>query len=232
MVTMCVSRCRAARSLFVIGQPEASAGADPAPCIVVAGAHTEQAGDRMKTILITGATSGFGAATARRFAHEGWRVVATGRRAERLKSLQDELGSDRLAVAAFDIQDAAAMQAALAALPEPFKDDRRADQQRRSWPWAPSQAPQANLDDWLTMIQTNVASLVTMTHQLLPTLIERKGIIVNSVDRRQLLVPWRQRLRRQQGVRDPVLARAALGPARDWCRVTSIEPGMARPSFP
>jgi serine 3-dehydrogenase len=48
----------------------------------------------MRTILITGATSGFGAATARRFAREGWRVVATGRRAERLKALADELGPD------------------------------------------------------------------------------------------------------------------------------------------
>src|SRR3954470_16920283 len=77
---------------------------------------------KMKTILITGATSGFGAATARRFARDGWRIVATGRRAERLRALADELGPETVATAAFDVQDRAALEAALAALPNPFKD--------------------------------------------------------------------------------------------------------------
>jgi len=75
----------------------------------------------MKTVLITGATSGFGAATARRFAKAGWRVVATGRRAQRLQTLVDEFGSETVAAAPFDVRDAAAMEAALSALPEPFR---------------------------------------------------------------------------------------------------------------
>ena len=53
----------------------------------------------MKTVLITGATSGFGAATARRFAKAGWRVVATGRHAERLQTLVDEFGTETVAAA-------------------------------------------------------------------------------------------------------------------------------------
>jgi serine 3-dehydrogenase len=44
-----------------------------------------------KTAMITGATAGFGAATVRRFAKAGWRVIATGRRADRLKTLIGEL---------------------------------------------------------------------------------------------------------------------------------------------
>ncbi len=59
-----------------------------------------------KIVLITGATSGFGAAAARRFVREGWRVVATGRRAERLDSLCDELGTKDAFGCAFDMRDA------------------------------------------------------------------------------------------------------------------------------
>jgi serine 3-dehydrogenase len=185
----------------------------------------------MKTILITGATSGFGAATARRFAHEGWRVVATGRRAERLKALQDELGSDRVAVAAFDIQDADAMQAALAALPEPFKGiDALINNAGLALGTSP--APQAQLDDWLTMIQTNVASLVTMTHQLLPTLIERKGIIVNiSSTAANYSYPGGN----VYGASKAFVTQFSLGLRSDLhgtgVRVTSIEPGMAETEF-
>lgn len=74
-----------------------------------------------KTILITGATSGFGAAAVARFLDDGWRVVATGRRAERLQQLVEAHGGERLHVAAFDVRDAQAMQAALDALPAPFR---------------------------------------------------------------------------------------------------------------
>src|SRR5690606_39392957 len=73
-----------------------------------------------KTVFITGATSGFGLAAARRFVSAGWKVVATGRRADRLQSLVAELGADNVHPAVFDVRDAAAMDAALAALPEAF----------------------------------------------------------------------------------------------------------------
>src|SRR5690606_35534399 len=63
-----------------------------------------------RTILITGATAGFGAAAVRRFLDDGWRVIATGRRAGRLQALAQAHGSERLHVAAFDIRDADAMQ--------------------------------------------------------------------------------------------------------------------------
>ena len=66
-----------------------------------------------KTVLITGATSGFGKASVHRFANAGWRVIATGRRAERLQKLVDELGADKVHAAAFDICDSAAMDDAL-----------------------------------------------------------------------------------------------------------------------
>ena len=65
-----------------------------------------------KIVFITGATSGFGRAAARRFVEAGWKVIATGRRADRLDALREELG-DALHPAVFDIRDEAAMRAAL-----------------------------------------------------------------------------------------------------------------------
>ena len=64
-----------------------------------------------RTALITGATSGFGAAAVHRFAKAGWNVIATGRRSERLQPLVDTYGADRVHAAVFDVRDAEAMDA-------------------------------------------------------------------------------------------------------------------------
>jgi serine 3-dehydrogenase (NADP+) len=131
-----------------------------------------------KTILITGATSGFGRAAVERFHAAGWRIVATGRRTERLEALADALGRDRLHTAAFDIRDEAAMRAALDALPEAFRAiDVLVNNAGLALGTAPAQ--RADLAQWKQMIDTNVTALVTMTHALLPGLIERKGAILN-----------------------------------------------------
>ena len=129
------------------------------------------------TILITGATSGFGEATARRFIREGWKVIGTGRRAERLQALAAELGSAFYG-AAFDITDEDAAEKALAALPEGFRDiDVLVNNAGLALGTAP--APQVPLKDWQTMVNTNITGLLNITHHLLPTLIDRKGIVVN-----------------------------------------------------
>jgi len=185
----------------------------------------------MKTMLITGATSGFGAATARRFAREGWRIVATGRRAERLAALAEELGPEAVATAAFDMQDTAAMEAALSALPAPFKDvDVLINNAGLALGTAP--ASQAKLDDWLTMIQTNVTSLVVLTRLLLPTLIERRGVIVN-LSSTAATYPYPGG--NVYGATKAFVTQFSLGLRSDLhgtgVRVTSIEPGMAQTEF-
>jgi len=73
-----------------------------------------------KTVLITGATAGIGNAAAIAFANAGWRVVATGRRADRLDALRTHLGPQRLHPAVFDLCDESARDAALEALPRDF----------------------------------------------------------------------------------------------------------------
>jgi serine 3-dehydrogenase len=130
-----------------------------------------------KTVLITGASSGFGAATARRFAAAGWRVVVTGRRADRLQALKDELG-DQLHVAVFDMRDEAAMDAAIAALPADFAGiDLLVNNAGLALGTGPAQT--SDLDQWRQMIDTNITALTVVTRKLLPTLIARKGGIVN-----------------------------------------------------
>ncbi|MBS0211752.1 MAG: SDR family NAD(P)-dependent oxidoreductase [Proteobacteria bacterium] len=131
-----------------------------------------------KTAWITGATSGFGRAAAQRFVAGGWKLIASGRRSERLDALRAELGAAHVHTCAFDIRDEAAMHAAIAALPEGFRGiDLLVNNAGLAQGTAPAQS--SDLDDWKRMIDTNVTALVTLTRALLPTLIERRGAIVN-----------------------------------------------------
>jgi serine 3-dehydrogenase len=131
-----------------------------------------------KTALITGATSGIGEASARAFVAAGWRVIATGRRAERLAALQSELGADKLHTACFDVCDEPARDKALDALPEGFRDiDLLINNAGLALGTKPAQ--HADLAQWRRMIDTNVTALVSLTHKLLPALIARKGAIIN-----------------------------------------------------
>jgi serine 3-dehydrogenase (NADP+) len=131
-----------------------------------------------QTVLVTGATSGFGRAAVERFHRAGWRVIATGRRAERLDALAEALGRERVHTAAFDMRDEAAMRAAIDALPETFRDiDLLINNAGLALGTAPAQ--RADLAQWKQMIDTNVTALATMTYLLLPRLIERKGAILN-----------------------------------------------------
>ena len=132
----------------------------------------------MKTLLVTGATAGFGAAIVERFVSGGWRAIATGRRQDRLDALAARLGPDRVHTACFDMRDADAMAAALDALPPAFKGiDLLVNNAGLALGTAPAQA--CDLAQWRQMIDTNVTALVAITHRLLPTLIARRGAIVN-----------------------------------------------------
>jgi len=131
----------------------------------------------MKTAFVTGATAGIGLATVRTLVANGWRCVATGRRQERLDSLVAELGADKVHAACFDVRDTAALEAALGDLPEGFRDiDLLVNNAGLAQGLSPAQ--DANLDDWRTMIDTNITAMVVLTRKLLPMLIERKGAII------------------------------------------------------
>lgn len=183
-----------------------------------------------RTALITGATAGFGRAAARRFIAAGWQVIATGRRAERLDALRAELG-DALHPACFDVRDEAAMRAALDALPERFRGiDLLVNNAGLAQGTQPAQ--DALLSDWKTMIDTNVTALVTLTHALLPTLIARKGAIVN-ISSVAGVYPYPGG--NTYGGTKAFVTQFSLGLRSDLhgtgVRVTSIEPGMAETEF-
>lgn len=184
-----------------------------------------------KTILVTGATSGFGAATVERFASAGWRAIATGRRAERLQPLVECFGADRLHAAAFDIRDTDAMQSALDALPPAFRDiDVLVNNAGLALGTSPAQ--RADPAQWRQMIDTNVTALAMMTHALLPTLIARKGMIVNISS---IAAAYPYAGGNVYGASKAFVTQFSLGLRADLhgtgVRVTSIEPGLAETEF-
>jgi 3-hydroxy acid dehydrogenase / malonic semialdehyde reductase len=130
------------------------------------------------TILVTGATAGFGAAMVRRFVRDGHRVIAAARRAERLQALQAELGSAVLPLA-LDVTDADAV----AALPNSLSPGwRNVDVLVNNAGMALGMDPahKASIADWDRMVAVNVTGMMHMTHALLPGMVERnRGHVVN-----------------------------------------------------
>lgn len=185
----------------------------------------------MKTVFITGATSGIGEAAVHAFAKAGWRVVATGRRADRLAALAQAVGPDRVHTLAFDVRDEAARDAAIASLPPEFATiDLLIN--NAGLALGTAAAHEADLDQWKTMIDTNVTALVSMTHKLLPSLIAAKGAIINISS---VAATYPYKGGNAYGGTKAFVRQFSLGLRSDLhgtgVRVTSIEPGMVETEF-
>ena len=185
----------------------------------------------IKTAWITGATSGFGAAAVERFVAGGWRVIASGRRADRLQQLVNRHGAERVHATAFDVRDEAAMRAAHAALPPEFAGiDLLLNNAGLALGTAPAQ--QADLAQWKQMIDTNVTALVSLTHLLLPQLIERRGTIINISS---IAGSYAYRGGNVYGGTKAFVTQFSRNLRSDLhgtgVRVSSIEPGMAETEF-
>ena len=182
-----------------------------------------------KTILITGATAGFGQAAARRFAADGWRVIGTGRRAERLRELQQELG-DAFLPLEIDMRDREAVES-LSKLSPPWGDiDLLLNNAGLAPPMTPM--PETDWERIEEVLDTNIAGLVALTRVLLPKLVERKGQIINlsSVAATYPYKGGAVYAGTKAFVRQFSLdLRCDL--AGTGVRVTSIEPGMAETEF-
>jgi serine 3-dehydrogenase (NADP+) len=157
-------------------------------------------------------------------------VIACARRVERLQALVARHGG-RVHACVFDIRDDAAMQAALAALPEDFRGiDVLVNNAGLALGTGPAQ--RADLAQWRQMIDTNVTALATLTHHLLPTLIERHGAIIN-ISSTASTYPYGGG--NVYGGTKAFVSQFSLGLRSDLhgtgVRVTSLEPGLAQTEF-
>ena len=182
-----------------------------------------------KTILITGATAGFGEAAARKFAAGGWKVIGTGRRAERLKKLQDELG-DAFLPLEVDMRDRGAVEG-LARLSPPWGE---IDLLLNNAGLAPPTDPLTGTE-WERVeevIDTNVTGLVALTRALLPKLVERKGQIINLSS---VAATYPYKGGAVYAGTKAFVHQFSLDLRSDLAgtgvRVTSVEPGMAETEF-
>lgn len=183
------------------------------------------------TVLITGATSGFGAATARRFANAGAKVIGTGRRAERLEALKKELGA-RCHTLNFDVTDNAATVKALESLPADFKNI-NVVVANAGGAVGLEPAHKANLADWEEMIAMNINGLLYTVRNTLPGMVERDEghvVVISSV-----AANYNYPGGNVYGATKAFVTHFAMNVRCDVLgsnvRVTSVEPGLAETEF-
>ncbi|MFN3201544.1 MAG: SDR family oxidoreductase [Bradymonadia bacterium] len=182
-------------------------------------------------VFVTGATAGFGEATARRFAHAGARVIITGRRADRLEALQAELG-ERCWAHTLDVTDRDAVDAVAAALPQDFAD---VSVLVNNAGLALGLEPAWDVDmaDWETMVSTNINGLLYCTRALLPAMVaRRRGHVINMSS---VAANWPYPGANVYGATKAFVTQFSLNLRADLhgtgVRVTDIEPGLAETEF-
>jgi 3-hydroxy acid dehydrogenase/malonic semialdehyde reductase len=189
----------------------------------------------INTVFVTGASSGFGAAVARRFAADGARVVAAARRVERVEALASEFGS-RILPLTLDVRDrpavAAAVAAAIAGLPAEFAAiDVLVNNAGLALGLNPAQ--DADLDDWDQMIDTNCKGLVYCTRAILPGMVARRRGHVISLGSVAGTYPYPGG--NVYGGTKAFVHQFSLNLRSDLhgtgVRVTCVEPGMADTEF-
>ena len=185
-----------------------------------------------KIVLITGATSGFGEATAERFAQEGYTLIITGRRKERLDAFKARFPKSDILTLCFDVSDKKAVFEAINALPPAYRSiDILVN--NAGLALGLGRAPEADLDDWETMIDTNIKGLLYVTKAVLPIMVERKsGYIFNLGS---IAGNWPYEGGNVYGATKAFVRQSSLNLRTDLkgtnIRVTNIEPGFAETEF-
>ncbi|KCV68800.1 hypothetical protein H696_04219 [Fonticula alba] len=201
-----------------------------------------------RTVLITGASSGIGRATALRFARDGWRVIATGRNAEALAALEAEMAAVAPPAAAaaaaaagslfktitFDVADQQSVEAALApAALDHWDIDVLVN--NAGLALGLSKAQDARVDHWQTMVNTNVNGMLYVTHALLPRMVARNAPGSHIMFVSSIAGQWPYVGGNVYGATKAFVTQFALNLRTDLLgtavRVTSLEPGMVETPF-
>ena len=178
-------------------------------------------------VFVTGATAGFGAAIARRFAADGHRIIAAGRRQERLESLRRELGASKIHPLNLDVRDRAAVDAAVAALPADLSAiDILVNNAGLALGLEPAQ--RTDPDQWEQMVDTNVKGVMYVTRAVLPGMVERRrGHVINLGS---IAGTYAYPGGNVYGATKAFVRQFSLGLRADLfgtpIRVTSVEPGL------
>lgn len=179
--------------------------------------------------LITGASSGFGEATARKLAEKGWQLVLVARREDRLLSLKAELGDAVLACVCLDVRDRQSVKQQL----EPWNGKIHLLVNNAGLAVGLDPAWQADLDDWDRMIDTNIKGLTYVTRALLPGMVEQsRGHVINIGS---IAGSYTYPGANTYGATKAFVERFSMNLRADLhgtgVRVTNIEPGLAETEF-
>lgn len=188
--------------------------------------------EQQKTVVITGASSGFGRACAVKFSQNGWRIIALARRIQKLELLQQEIGESNCLIMAFDVRQSQDIQNLVTLLQ---KDEITVDLliNNAGLALGLDSADKADLDDWQTMIDTNITGLVKTTRALLPDMVKRQhGHIINIGS---IAGSYAYPGGNTYGATKAFVAQFSLNLRADLAgtkiRVTNIEPGLAETEF-
>lgn len=188
-----------------------------------------------QTILVTGATAGFGKAIATKFAANGWNIIVTGRRKERLDELCAELkqqyGAETLALC-YDIRDKAANFSAVETLPDAWK---KIDVLVNNAGLAAGRDhfEDASLDDWEAMIDTNLKGLLYCSKAVIPLMIAgNTGHIINigSIAGKEVYEKGNVYCATKHAV-DAISKGMRIDLLEHGIKVTAIHPGAAETEF-
>jgi 3-hydroxy acid dehydrogenase/malonic semialdehyde reductase len=188
-----------------------------------------------KIVLVTGATSGFGKAIAEKFGAAGWDVIATGRRRDRLellsKELKDKYGTNSHQLE-LDVQDREAVATAIADLPEKWKGiDLLIN--NAGLALGRDYFEEASLDDWDTMIDTNLKGLLYVTKAVVPFMISAKGgqiINIGSTAGKEVYEKGNVYCASKHAV-DAISKAMRIDLLRHGIKVTAVHPGAADTEF-
>jgi 3-hydroxy acid dehydrogenase / malonic semialdehyde reductase len=182
--------------------------------------------------LVTGATSGIGRATAMALAKLGYRIIATGRRTDRLRELQQEITEVPVLTLQFDVRDRATVNEAINSLPDDWKNvEVLVNNAGNAHGLSPVQ--HGDVDDWDAMLDINIKGLLYVTHAVLPLMMARKkGYIINigSIAGKEVYANGNVYCASKFAV-DAISKGMRLDLIQEGIRVSEVNPGLVETEF-